>query len=246
MARHCRQTVADAFWSRFGRTRLRRFVRGPAFIFAAAAAVLLFTVLFSGGLQFTRAVLGFAPASHLPPAPAQFSGDDWRQELFVAHLAPIAFALAIGVVLVAMNRPWAARYNWRCRSFLALKTTCVALILPILWMEVGVSVWGRVFSSWPAATLAGLLSAVAFVLAFGRALVWSFADQRRRCPVCIGRLGLPVTIGSWASVFEPVTTECVCESGHGFLSMPEAGTGQTDRWIPLDASWRELFATSSR
>jgi len=50
---------------------------------------------------------------------------------------------------------------------------------------------------------------------------------------------MPVMIGSWASVFEPVTTELLCEEGHGSLCVPE--TGQPDRWTPLDASWRELF-----
>ena len=34
---------------------------------------------------------------------------------------------------------------------------------------------------------------------------------------------MPVTLGSWASVFEPVTTEMLCHEGHGSLVAPFAG-----------------------
>jgi hypothetical protein len=55
---------------------------------------------------------------------------------------------------------------------------------------------------------------------------------------------MPVTMGSWASVLDPATTESLCEKGHGSLSVPEAGTGAPDHWIAMDASWRELFETT--
>jgi hypothetical protein len=52
---------------------------------------------------------------------------------------------------------------------------------------------------------------------------------------------MPVTMGSWSSVLEPVTTEFMCESGHGSLCVPETESGEPDRWTSLDPSWRELF-----
>jgi hypothetical protein len=67
-----------------------------------------------------------------------------------------------------------------------------------------------------------------------------FDDQRRRCPECLRRLARPVTMGSWGSMFEPVTTEFLCDEGHGALSLAESEIGEGDRWVSLDASWREL------
>jgi hypothetical protein len=51
---------------------------------------------------------------------------------------------------------------------------------------------------------------------------------------------MPVTMGSWASVFEPVTTEMLCHEGHGSLSVVEGDIGGGDRWVALDTSWRGL------
>ena len=81
---------------------------------------------------------------------------------------------------------------------------------------------------------------IAFLGAFGCGVISAFTDQRRRCPVCLGRLAMPVTLGSWASVFEPVTTEMLCDEGHGSLSVDESEIGAGDRWIALDSSWRGL------
>jgi hypothetical protein len=59
-------------------------------------------------------------------------------------------------------------------------------------------------------------------------------------------LAMPVSMGSWASVLEPATTESLCEKGHGSLSMQEVESGAPDRWIAMDASWRELFQTDAK
>jgi hypothetical protein len=53
---------------------------------------------------------------------------------------------------------------------------------------------------------------------------------------------MPVTMGSWASVLDPATTEMVCDLGHGSLCVPDSTEGAPDRWINLDPSWRELFS----
>jgi hypothetical protein len=47
-------------------------------------------------------------------------------------------------------------------------------------------------------------------------------------------------MGSWGSMFDPVTTEFLCDDGHGALSLAESEIGEGDRWVTLDASWREF------
>ena len=59
-------------------------------------------------------------------------------------------------------------------------------------------------------------------------------------------LGHPSTVEIEASVLEPSTTESLCENGHGSLSVSETETGAPDRWIAMDASWRELFETETK
>lgn len=77
------------------------------------------------------------------------------------------------------------------------------------------------------------------------ALSWSIHDQRRRCRVCVRRLGLCTHVGcpgclllNWAG------TEMVCIQGHGMLHVPEmiSSWNEPERWTVLDESWRELFA----
>jgi len=34
----------------------------------------------------------------------------------------------------------------------------------------------------------------------------------------------------------------LCEAGHGSLCIPDAETGEPDRWTALDSSWQELFS----
>ena len=77
---------------------------------------------------------------------------------------------------------------------------------------------------------------------------WAILDQARRCPVCLRRLAMPVTLGSWSSpLLEPAATELLCDEGHGSLRFSEAHTtlGEIRRWITLDDSWRDLFDEKS-
>jgi hypothetical protein len=111
----------------------------------------------------------------------------------------------------------------------------------LLWMETA-SVFRQRLEGGVRLEFAGVLSALVFLPVCACAIWWSFADQRRRCPVCLQQLGMPVTMGSWASVLDPATTELVCDSGHGSLCVPESTEGAPDRWTNLDPSWRELFS----
>ena len=89
-----------------------------------------------------------------------------------------------------------------------------------------------------------LIPTLTFLAVCALATLWCVVDQRKRCPVCLSRLALPVTLGSWSSsLLDPVTTEFVCERGHGSLAMPEtaASSAERDRWTEMDESWRDLF-----
>lgn len=79
-------------------------------------------------------------------------------------------------------------------------------------------------------------------------LFWSISDQRRRCRVCLRRLGLATHVGcpgclllNWAG------TELVCVEGHGMLHVPEMAACWTEprQWTALDDSWQDLFERSS-
>ncbi len=89
------------------------------------------------------------------------------------------------------------------------------------------------------------LSTWLFLMASVGVLTWSIHDQRKRCRVCLRRLGLAAQVGcpgclllNWAG------TELVCVEGHGMLHVPEMVScwHETDRWTVLDESWMELFA----
>jgi hypothetical protein len=153
----------------------------------------------------------------------------------------VLFAMAIGGALVFRAGPLPSGRGWRYRSFLALKTMCAIVIPALLWTEAS-SVLRQRTEGGASLPLTAVLLALVFLPACACAIWWSFADQRRRCPVCLQLLGMPVTMGSWASVLDPATTELVCDSGHGSLSVPESAEGAPDRWTNLDPSWRELFS----
>ncbi len=154
----------------------------------------------------------------------------WRPALparvWYGYLFGLAFALGVGSVLIARQQPLLRRQGWPYWRFLLAKTLLVTAIPFLVWIESGIS---------------GVIATVLFLAACSFAVWWSFADQRGRCPECLERLAMPVTIGSWSSVLEPVSTEFLCESGHGSLCVPETEQGERDHWTALDSSWRELF-----
>ncbi len=94
-------------------------------------------------------------------------------------------------------------------------------------------------------TLTEPLSAYLFLTASLGALSWAIHDQRRRCRVCLRRLGMAAHVGcpgclllNWAG------TELVCLEGHGMLHVPEMVPcwQEPERWTSLDDSWTGLFA----
>jgi hypothetical protein len=239
MVRQCWGAFADAFWLRFSRDELDRFVRGPAFFILAGAAALAVIALLSDGFAMTRSLVDLAKGMDKPIL--RPGGYDWRSDRLVGYLTPIVFGLAISAMAVAAGRLSLHRRGWRYWSFFVLKAVGVMVLLPLAWIEGGSWIRGQMPHEGLRVLVGGLLLGIVFIGAFAWAFVWIVDDQRRRCPICVRRLALPVTIGSWASVFEPVATELMCEEGHGSLCLPEAGSGEPDRWTEMDESWRELF-----
>jgi hypothetical protein len=75
-------------------------------------------------------------------------------------------------------------------------------------------------------------------------LHWSWRDQQLRCHVCLRRMRIPATSGSWASyLFNRPRTEYLCPAGHGTVSVSpgEPGGPDSSDWKDMDESWRDLF-----
>jgi len=236
-ARLCADAAASAFWLRFERGQLRQWLRGPAPILTLSAMAPLAVAVFSRGLQATRSVIHTALEWSIQP---RALGYDPRADLVVATVLPIVFALTVGAVLIAIGRLSVGRYGWRYWLFLLGKLAAVMVTVPLIWIEGNAALRAHLLHGDLTLLFGWLAWTLAFFGAFGCGVVWAFTDQRRRCPVCLGRLAMPVTLGSWASVFEPVTTEMLCHEGHGSLSVDESEIGAGDRWIALDSSWRGL------
>jgi hypothetical protein len=104
---------------------------------------------------------------------------------------------------------------------------------PAITMTGGTDLWAEPLSTW------------LFLMTSMGVLAWSMLDQRRRCRVCLRKLGLAAHVGcpgclllNWAG------TELVCMDGHGMLHVPEmnASWNEPERWTELDESWVGLFA----
>jgi hypothetical protein len=219
----CGDALTIAFTVRRGAFDPRRWMRGPAFLMAAAAAALASIAASTHGFAVTRSLLDALADVE--------SGAN--QNRLVANLFPIAFALAAGMML-AIGRVSLSGHSWRYRSFLLLKTLSLATILSLLWIEGGAALRASITNQSLRALAGGLAPAAVFLAAFCWAVLWNLADQQHRCPVCLRRLTMPVRIGSWASVFEPVTTEWICEAGHGSLYTCEVEACEPGHWIEME------------
>ena len=232
----CRDAWSNAFWLRFNRAGLHRWSFGPQFVMALAAAGALLLALLSRGFQATRSIVDAAIEWKIEPRQLRY---DPRGDLVVGHVVPIVLALAIGAALFAIGRLSLGRYGWRYWLFLTVKMASVIVLVPLVWIEGSRFLWNLLTPEVLRVWVAGIGATLAFLGGFGLASIWVFDDQRRRCPVCLRRLARPVTMGSWGSMFDPVTTEFLCDEGHGALSLAESEIGAGDRWVSLDASWRE-------
>jgi len=241
----CRAALSSAFWLRFSRAGLRYWILGPRFVLALAAAGALLLTLLSRGFQTTRAIVRAAIYWDIQPIEFLIGNRNVRYapprgDVVVGAAVPIVMALAMGATLFIIGRLSLGRYGWRYWLFLTVKMAAVIVLVPLAWVEGSRWLWDLLTHPVLRLYVVGIGATSAFLGGFGLAAIWAFDDQRRRCPECLRRLARPVTMGSWGSMFEPVTTEFLCDEGHGALSLAESEIGEGDRWLSLDASWREL------
>jgi hypothetical protein len=196
----------------------------------------LVIAVFSGGFSVTRSVIDVARDMRTRAVPSY----DVRGDRIFVYLAPILLAMTTGLTLLVVGCLSLRARGWRYWSFLALKVMGVFVVVPLFWIEAGTPARSHIASEGWRVT-AGLVIAIGFVIAVGRSMIWCIADQRRRCPSCLRRLVLPVTVGSWGSQFEPSATEMLCEAGHGALALSDTETNGQDHWTELDESWKTLF-----
>jgi hypothetical protein len=242
LADFCIDAFTSALWLRFNREGLRRWSRGPGMVVAGGVTALLLIALASQGFSTSQRLVELARGSR--PAPAWVGRNHATGMVLFGYLAPILMAWATSILLLTGGRISPERGGWRYWSFLFAKSTLILAVASMLWVEGGSALRSVIPGPGLSRLLGGIVLAVIFVIASACGALWSLADQRRRCPACQRLLQMPVAFGSWASTFDPATTELVCDRGHGSLSLLEAETAEADRWTKLDASWLSLFATT--
>ena len=223
--RFCMGAFRDAFWLRrnssLPRKQSRTFLESP-----------LRCLALLGPLAAVSIVIAARLARMLPFPEAQgTTGLDGFAGVLMIHALLGAAACAVGD-----SGPYGRAIHGTPRGwlFLALK---IVFLLPILQCGfLAIVVADLRFLPVP-------LFAVC-ILAFR----WVFADQRRRCPVCLRLLSTPVRIGTSSNTFlEWYGAESVCSRGHGLLHVPEISARycQEQRWLTLDPSWQQLFSDAT-
>ena len=166
-------------------------------------------------------------------------------------LGSFGFGVGIATIVVAaslrLRLPrWNVRAPIRRSIFFACKTTL--LLLAVLFA--GIEFTRAASLTMLAGTDAGAepLCTWLFLMGSMGVLCWSISDQRRRCRVCLRRLGMAAHVGcpgclllDWAG------TELVCIEGHGMLHVADLAAcwSEPERWTSLDDSWQGLFQRSS-
>ena len=152
--------------------------------------------------------------------------------------------LAIVIILPSLRLRMPA-WNPRAAAFFAAKTGLLLTLVLLCGIEFTRAASITMLGGTDALTEP--LSTWLFMLGSMGVLGWSIADQRRRCRVCLRRLGMAAHVGcpgclllNWAG------TELVCMEGHGMLHVPEMAAcwQEPDRWTSLDDSWQGLFERS--
>jgi hypothetical protein len=232
-----RRAFLDAVAERCGPIQLKPFLRSAVFVPIALAAAFLLLTAASRGFAVTRHVLDLAHDIRLHPT---VSGYDVRGDRIAVYLAPTVMAVAIALGLLAAGCRRLRERGWRYWSFLACKALSSLILIALIWVELGTLLRAPIHrEGWR--LLFGLFSVATMIVGMARAILWTIADQRRRCPVCLRFLVAPVSVGSWASSFEPPATELLCERGHGAFAVADTETNGQDRWTRLDESWKALF-----
>ena len=228
----------DAAAERFGPIRWRQFLRSAAFLPIAIVAAFLLLGIVSRGFAVTRHVFDVARDMRLHPA---IPGYDVRGDRIFVYLAPTVMAIATSLGILALGCGRLRERGWRYWSFLVMKAVATLFLIALVWVELGTLLRSPIHRE-GFRILVGLCSVLAMIAGMACAMLWTIADQRRRCPACLRILIAPVSVGSWARCsFEPPATEFLCEAGHGAFAVADAETNGQDRWTRLDESWKALF-----
>lgn len=229
----------EALSARLGEVELLAWLRSPGFVFACGTLTLLLMGIASGGFPMVHYLIGVAASLHRHPG--TLGRYDPRWDAIFRYTFPMVLAALTCLMLIATSRLPLRRYSWRYWCFLSLKTGFLLFLVCLSWVEGGAYLRRQLHNETLRELIGCILFFALFMAAAGWAILWSISDQRRRCHVCLRRMTMPVSVGSWSSVLDPAATELVCRSGHGSLCLSENGLSQCDRWIQLDASWRGLF-----
>ncbi len=138
------------------------------------------------------------------------SSGKWATVTPIAQVArrslPFVFPM-FGVALIAAAILAALR-GFRSAVF-GVVTSALALAVAFLWI-IEFTEPGQTFAIW------------AYIASSVGVVVYSYRDLRRRCPVCLHRLTMPVRIGHSGQVLlEQSGLELVCPQGHGMLYTPQ-------------------------
>lgn len=90
---------------------------------------------------------------------------------------------------------------------------------------------------------------VFFLMSCG-AVYLCFLEQRYRCRVCLRRLRMPISTGSWGHVLQlgAPRVEYICPFGHGTLKVAalQISGREAPDWIANGDIWKELAAAGER
>lgn len=191
---------------------------------SAISAALLFLAFATRGFAVSRSLLDTLRNS---------VGGAYPDRL-IATAAPIALAV-LTAVLTAVSRASLSGHRWGYILFFLVKTLSLEAITLALWVEGGTAIRSCLHFETLRVLAGGVMLAIVFIAAFVWVMIWSVEDQQHRCPICVRRLVLPVRVGSWGSVLEPVATEWLCEVGHGWVCVSEIEHGKLEHWAKLEA-----------
>lgn len=189
------------------------------------------------------------------------SGRDWVRlapvnEVLARAIMPpllvVGFTAALATLIALIGMARLSWRRWRGKPhhvdsrywlFFVAKSYAGLLTIGCVWIRI-VDPSGGIDLSRGLGEFAPLITTWVFALVACGFLHWSWRDQQLRCHVCLRRMRIPASSGSWASyLFNRPRTEYLCPVGHGTVSVSpgEPGAGESSDWKDMDDSWRELF-----
>lgn len=162
---------------------------------------------------------------------------------FTAGLATLIALIGVARLLWRRRKGEPQTTDWRYWLFFAGKSYFGLAAIGCAWILI-VDPSGRIDLSRGLGEYAGLVTTWVFALVACGFLHLSWRDQQMRCHVCLRRMRIPASSGSWASyIFNRPKTEYLCPAGHGTVSVSpgEPGGPESSDWKDMDESWRDLF-----